>query len=135
MLTKTSPAAPKMSTTLAMTFFSLSAVVLLVYSGWQIFQEFKRHEGFVLSKQQLIAQDAARTVSGFIQDNFRMLETAVWVTDLYALSEMEQQRILRSLVGRRSALRGVVLLDARNLVRAESSRLSREASGALRDRL
>ena len=135
MLTKTSPAAPKMSTTLAVAFFSLSAVVLLVYSGWQIFHEFKRHEGFVLSKQQLIAQDAARTVSGFIQDSFRMLETAVWVTDLYALSEMEQQRILRSLVGRRSALRGVVLLDARNEVRAGSFRLSREASGALRDRL
>lgn len=134
-LTKTSPAAPKMSTTLALAFLALSAVVLLFYSGLRSYQEFRKHEGFILNKQQLIAQDAARTVSGFIQDNFRMLETAVWVTDLHALSEAEQRRVLRSLLGRRSALRGAVLLDAQNGVTAESSRLSREASRPFRDRL
>lgn len=134
-LTKTSPAAPKMSTTLALAFFALSAFVLLFYSGLRSYQEFRKHEGFILNKQQLIAQDAARTVSGFIQDNFRMLETAVWVTDLHALSETDQRQIVRSLLGPRSSLRGAVLLDASNRVTAESSRLSLEASRAFRDRL
>jgi PAS domain S-box-containing protein len=129
------PATPRLSRTLATAFFSLSAVALLVYSSLETFRDFKSHEAVISSRQLLIAQDAAKTVSSFINENLSILETAIWSTRLDALSPVEQRRVLQSLLGLRPALRRLVLLDTQNQILTQSSRLSLEAPNQLIDRL
>ncbi len=129
------PHGPRLSRILATAFFSLSAVSLLLYSGLQAFYHFKTQEALISSKQQIVAQNAAKTVNSFIDEKFSMLEAAVWLTDLSTMSGEGQRQILQSLAGLRSALRGLVLLDAENRILAQASRLSMEASRQLTDRL
>jgi PAS domain S-box-containing protein len=132
---ETSPVSPRLSTTLATAFFALSVVVLLLYGGMETFRDFKTHEEIVSSKQQIIAQDAAKTVSGFIDENFSILEAAIWLTDLDVMEEIEQRQVLQSLLGLRPALRRLVLLNTRNEIRAQSSRLSAHTTSQFTDRL
>jgi hypothetical protein len=134
-LTETSLPAPRLSSTLATAFFCLSIVVLLLYSGLDIFQDFKTQEAVIISEQQLTAQDAARTVSSFINENFNILETAIWLTNLYAEPEVEQRQILQKLLGLRSGLRRLVLLNTRSEILVQASRHSMQTSEQFTDRL
>ena len=132
---ETSPTARMLSTTLATAFFSISAVVLILLISVETFSDFKSQEAVLSNKQQLIAQGAAKTVSSFMNENFSILETAIWLTDLDAVPETEQRRILQSLLGLRPAFRGLVLLNADHRILVQSSRLSMDASRQLKDRL
>ena len=134
-LAEESSKARKLSTILATAFFSLSVVVLLLYGGVKTYHEVKIQQALISNMQQLIAQDAAKTVSGFINENFSTLETASRLTDLYAVSEAERQQFLQGILGLRRALRQVLLLNTRNQVIAQSSRLSMEASSRLMDQV
>ena len=89
-----------LTTTLAIAFFVLSAVVLLISSGLQIGSNVQAQREIVSSKQHLIAQDAARRVSNFIQEKFSVLETAVGLVDPVTVSREEQKQILDSLLVR-----------------------------------
>ena len=134
-LAQKSSKAKKLSTILATAFFSLSVVVLLLYGGMQTYHEVKIQQALISNMQQLIAQDAAKTVSSFIDENFSTLETASRLTDLFAVSEAQRQQFLQGILGLRRALRQVVLLNTRNQVLAQSSRLSIEASSRLMDQI
>ncbi len=134
-LTEESSEARKLSTTLATAFFSLSVVVLLLYGGVKTYHEVKIQQALISNMQQLIAQDAAKTVSGFINENFSTLETASRLTDLFAVSEAQRQQFLQGILGLRRALRQVLLLNTRNQVIAQSSRLSMEASSRFMDQV
>jgi len=124
-----------LSTTLATAFFSFIIVVLFLYVGGEKLSDFKNQEAVVSSKQQVIAQNAAKTVRNFIRESFSVLETAVWLTNLDAASVAEQRRILQSLLGLQSAFRHLVLLNDRNRISAQSSRLSMDASRRFTDQL
>ncbi|HOV87045.1 MAG TPA: PocR ligand-binding domain-containing protein [Syntrophobacteraceae bacterium] len=124
----------KLSTTLAGAFFLFSAVVLLLYTGLMGLYDYRTLEALISSRQQLIARDAAKAVSGFIHDNFSVLETAIWLTDFDTQREVERRRILQSLLGLRPAIRRLVLLDPHDQVLARASRLSMQASGQFTDR-
>ena len=134
-LAQKSSKAKKLSTILATAFFSLSVVVLLLYGGVKTYHTVKIQQALISNMQQLIAQDAAKTVSSFINENFSTLETASGLTDLYALSEVERRQFLQGILGLRRALRQVVLLNTRNQVLAQSSRLSMEAPSRLMDQV
>ncbi len=134
-LTEESSRARKLSTTLATAFFSLSVVVLLLYGVVNTYHEVKIQQALISNMQQFIAQDAAKTVSGFIDENFGTLETASKLTDLYAVSQAERQEFLQGILGLRRALRQVALLDTHNQVIAQSSRLSMEASSRLMEQV
>lgn len=123
----------RLSTILATAFFSLSAVVLLLYGGMKTYHEVNTQQALISSMQQLIAQDAAKTVSGFINENFSTMETASRLTNLSEVSEAEQRQILQSILGMRHSLRRVVLLNMHNQVLARASRLSLEAPSRLQD--
>jgi hypothetical protein len=110
-------------------------VVLLPYGGVKTYHEVKTQQAIISSKQQLIAQGAAKTVSSFINENFSTLETANRLTNLYAVSEAEKRQILQGLLGVRSGLRRLVFVNAHNQVLAQSSRLSMEAPSQLMDQL
>jgi rsbT co-antagonist protein RsbR len=122
-----------LTTTLALAFFTLSAVVLLISSGLQIVSNIQAQEEIISSKQQLIAHAAARTVSSFIQEKFSVLETTVGLTDLVTASPKAQQQILDSLLGPQPAFRQLVVLNAQNQEVAHVSRISRDAAGRLSD--
>ena len=57
-----------LTATLGLAFFTVSVVALLISGGLQIFFNFQTHQTLVFSNQHLIAQEAARTVSNFIQE-------------------------------------------------------------------
>jgi PAS domain S-box-containing protein len=133
-ITKPSTTAPRFSTTLASAFFYFSLVVLLLYSGLETFYDFRMLEAVISNRQELTAQEAARTVSGFVEENFSVLETCVWLTDLDAVPEVEQRQVLQGLLGLRSGLRRLELRNDRNEVLARASRLSMRGSVGLEDR-
>ena len=58
-------AARSLTTTLAIAFFTLSVVVLLVNGSLALYTNIQTNQDAISSKQQLIAQDAAKTVSQF----------------------------------------------------------------------
>ena len=73
--TKRPRTAQSLTTTLALAFFSLSVVALLISGGLQLVSNLQTQQTMIASNQQLIAQEAARTVSSFIQEKFGVLES------------------------------------------------------------
>ena len=63
-----------LAATLAIAFFTLSVVVLLVSSGLQIFSNVQTQQAAISSQQLLVAQEASKTISNFIEDDFRSLK-------------------------------------------------------------
>src|SRR3954470_1690602 len=101
-------AALGLTTTLAIAFFTLSAIVLLISSGLQIVSNVQTQREAISNKQQLIAQEASRTVSNFIQEKFSVLATTVELVDLIRTPAEEQKQILDSLLGSQPAFRQLV---------------------------
>jgi rsbT co-antagonist protein RsbR len=124
-------AALGLTTTLAIAFFTLSAVVLLISSGLQIVSNVQTQREAISNKQQLIAHDATQTVSNFIQEKFSVLGTTVGLADLVTASPADQKQILDSLLGHQPAFRQLVVLNAQNQEIAHSSRISLVAAGGL----
>ncbi len=114
--------ARRMSTTLAAAFFCLSAVALLLYGGIEVFFNIRMQEAVISNRQQVTAQDAAKTVSNFIEQTFNLMESAVWLTRLDAGSEAEQKEILQGLLGAQPGIKRVVLLGEDHRILAQASR-------------
>jgi putative methionine-R-sulfoxide reductase with GAF domain len=132
---ETPKASRSLTVTLALAFLALSVVVLLIAGGLQIFFNFQTQREIVAEKQQLVAQEAANTVAGFIQEKFSELEAAVRLGIPTHASPEEQKEVLDSLLGLEPAFRQVVLLDAQGRELVSTSRLSQMASGELADRM
>ncbi len=125
---KKSRAAPPLTKTLAASFIILSIVLLVLYGTFETFTDYRTRESVILNSQQLIAQEAGKTVSSFIQENFSVLETTLRLTDPERKSSAQQREILQALLGLRPAFRRIVLRNAQNRITAQASRLSTQAS-------
>jgi GAF domain-containing protein/HAMP domain-containing protein len=110
-------------------------VVLLVSGGLQIFSNIQTQQTAIANQQQLIAQDAARTVSSFIQEKFSVLETTVRLTNSATASPEEQRQILESLLGLQPAFRQLVLLNTQDQEVIKASRLAQTVSRVFAERL
>ncbi len=124
-----------MSLTLSIYFLSLISASLLISGTIGTFFSFRAQQRIVFSQQQLIAQNAANKVTGFIQEKFSALETAARLVNPALTSLKEQDRILNHLLGPHPAFRQLVLLNSKKQKTAEVSRLSRVGSGELNDRI
>jgi len=124
-----------LTTTLAIAFFVLSAAVLLISSGLQIGSNIQAQREIVSNKQHLIARDAGRRVSSFVQEKFSVLETAVGLVDPVAVSREEQKQILDSLLGPQPAFRQLIVLNADDQEVAHGSRISLTAAKDLSDHI
>lgn len=111
-----------LAATLAISFFTLSVVVLLISSGLQLFSNIQTQQAAISSQQLLVAQEAGKTVSNFIEDNFISLEAMVELGDLYKVPPEQQKAILESVLGFQPALRQVLFL---NIVGNETARAAR----------
>jgi len=78
--------AQSLATTLVIAFFGISALALLLSSAFQIGLNVQTQQAALSSRQQLIAQNAAKAVSTFIQDKFNSLQTAVALSNPNTLS-------------------------------------------------
>lgn len=114
--------ARSLSTTLAIAFFTLSTVLLLVNGGSALYTNYLTYQDSIAAQQKLIAQEASKTVSSFIQDKFVSLETAVELVSLVNVSAETQKSILESLLGHDQAFRQFALLDSQGQPLAQISR-------------
>jgi GAF domain-containing protein/HAMP domain-containing protein len=130
---KKSRVLPSLATSLTVAFLGLSVVALLVAGGFQLYFGIRAQQESVAREQQFIAQDAANAVVSFVQEKFRLLEAVAKFSDPGLVSQEEQTRILRSLLGLEPAFRHLALLDAQGRGVAESSRLALTEPGKLLD--
>ena len=126
MMTETKQNKPRsfgsLANTLAVAFFVLSVVILMVNGGLALLTNIQTNQDALSSKQKLIAQDAAKTVSQSIQEKFSSLETAVALVDPVKASPQAQKALLESLLGRDLAFRQFAVLDTHGQQLAQISR-------------
>ncbi len=114
--------------TMALAFFTLSAIALLISGTLQVIWSVRAQEDIVLRGQQLIAQDAAKTVSAFVEEKLGAMETSVRVADVAAADPASRTLLVESLLGMQPSFRQLVLLDLEGRILAWTSRLSQQAS-------
>ena len=121
-------ASRSLTATIATAFFTLSMVVLLVSSGLQLYTNFKTQQTSITDRQQLIAQEASKTVSNFIQEKFTTLETSVAFTNPIIATPDARASFLASLLGINPAFRQFALLSAEGTQLAQISRIAPKIS-------
>ena len=89
--TSKSKSSRSLTVTLAITLFSLSVVVLLIVGGLYLYLNFQTQQAVLASQQELIAQEASKTVSSFIEGQFNVLETAIDLADPVSVSAQERE--------------------------------------------
>jgi methyl-accepting chemotaxis protein len=114
-----------LTTILALAFFLLSVVSLVVSGVVQILAYLGTQQETIKGKQQLIAREATNAVGGFIQDKRRMLSTAVDLTNPGDSSREARQRLISNLLALEPSFRNLVLLDSRGERLAAGSHISR----------
>lgn len=110
--------------TLAITFFILSMVVLLVSSGLQIFSNARTQQDAIANQQELTAREAGKTVNKFIEDNFRALESMAKLVNLPKGSVEQKKLILESVLYTQPSFRQMALLNAAGKEITQVSRVS-----------
>jgi signal transduction histidine kinase/DNA-binding response OmpR family regulator len=110
--------------TLAIAFFGLSAIVLIIASSLELYFNFQSQKKLVATQQQLIAQEATNSVKGFIQKKFRVVETASRIGNLANTSQEEQKLVLNKIMGLEPAFRQLILLNAQGLELQRVARVS-----------
>ena len=123
--------ARSLSGLLAIAFFVLSVVILLVSGGLQLFFNIRTQQQAISSQQQVIAQDAARTVSSFIEENFSILSTTVGLIHPNTLLPAAQTQIAQSLLANQPAFRQFAIFDINNNETAMASRVQNAGSATL----
>ena len=116
-----------LTVTLAIAFLTLSAVVLLIASSFDIYFNFRSQEKLVATQQQFIAQEAANSVKTFIHRKFEVLEAANSIGDLAVASQEELKLFMDKLLGLEPAFRQVILLNAEDQELQRVARVSKMA--------
>ena len=109
---------------LSLAFVAISVISLCLAGGLQLAASLRTRREVFTSSLRLVASDASRTVSAFIEARYRALETAVWFADPAQKPPAEKGLFLESLMGLDDSFRGLLLLDERDRVSAEVSRQS-----------
>ncbi|MGC1378595.1 MAG: GAF domain-containing protein, partial [Anaerolineales bacterium] len=80
------------------------------------------------AQQQLIAQNAGKSVSNFVQDKLDALDGATGLINLISMDALAQKNMLESLLGQDDAFRQLALLDSRGRQLAHVARVSQTLS-------
>jgi len=120
-----------LSATLATAFLALSLLILLASGGLQLFYNIQTQQQAVSSQQQVVAQNAARSVSSFIEQNFTVLSTTVELVHPNTLSSAAQIQILQSLLANQPSFRQFAFFDAQDKETAQTSRVQHSGSIAV----
>jgi putative methionine-R-sulfoxide reductase with GAF domain len=124
-----SPRPPRsLASTLAIAFFTLSAVILLGSGGFALYTDIRSSQDSIADQQQYAAQNAGETVSAFIQDNFVALETAVEFANPVTATPEVRRTIMESLLGLHPGFQQFAVLDSEGRQLIGVSRLSQTLS-------
>ncbi|MCC6298542.1 MAG: GAF domain-containing protein [Anaerolineales bacterium] len=99
--------------TLAISFFSLSALALLLSSSLQITLAVQAQQTELENRLSLLAQDAGKSVSSFIQEKLNIMQVAVEFSEPTTASPSDQLIALQAILGLDPAFKQVILLDDR----------------------
>src|SRR5687768_16536385 len=101
MKTKTkNPRPPRsLATTLAIAFFTLSAVILLISGGFAAYTSINSYIHGISDLQEHAAHDASEAVSTFIEDMFVALESAIDFPNPITATSGPRQTLMESLLG------------------------------------
>jgi GAF domain-containing protein/HAMP domain-containing protein len=106
--------ARSLAVTIAIAFLTLSVLILLASGGFQLLFNVQAQQQALSSQQQLTAQDAAKTVNNFIQQNFSLLSTAVSLVRPNTISPANQAQFLNSLLANQPSFRQFAIFDPQN---------------------
>src|SRR3989304_7533348 len=120
---------------LALSFLALAGGVILIAAPLGIYSNFRNQRNIINGQQQLIAQNAANVVKSFVQEKFNILDATGKLVDPMSISQEKQRAALERLLGLESSFRQIILLDEEKQELTSASRLSKEASGRLLDRV
>lgn len=114
--------------TLVVSFLILGFSVLIISSVLNMYVNFQNQQKLIASQQNLVARDAANTVSSFILQKFDKLETGIRLSDIINADKGKQKLILERLMGSEPSFRQIVLLDIQGNELVSTSRLSQVLS-------
>jgi GAF domain-containing protein/HAMP domain-containing protein len=120
--------ARSLTATLAIAFFGLSVVILLVSGSFTLYNNIRSLRNSIASSQLLIAQDAGKTVGNFIQDKFIVLEAAVEMVNPITASADVRKTTVESLFSLHPAFRQIALLDKQGRQLAQASHIAPDLS-------
>ena len=105
-----------------MNLFVAIFAVFLYYNAYTTYQQ------SLAAQQQLLAQDAGKAVSNFIQGKFTIMVSAVRLIEPVGANSETQTNLLGSLLGQDTAFRQFALMDSRGQQLAGSSRTAQTLS-------
>ncbi|MBN1450467.1 MAG: GAF domain-containing protein [Anaerolineales bacterium] len=117
----------------AMLVLSLFAAIVTFFTQFIFYTQ--AGQRLTNAEQHLIAEQAANSVAGFVQEKFSELETIVQVDDLMTVSAKERESIFESMLGLDAAFRQLSLLDKQGRELTNASRLPQADSGDLQSRV
>jgi GAF domain-containing protein/HAMP domain-containing protein len=117
-----------LTTTLAVSFFSLSALVLLLSSSLQIALTIQTQQQEIEDTHLHTAEDAVENVGNFIEDKFSIIQIAVEFSEPITASPTDRTTALQTMLGLDPAFKQIVLLDDRGRQLAFVSRASQTLS-------
>src|SRR5215216_363542 len=124
MKTRNPRPARSLATTLAISFFTLSVVILLVSVGIALYANILSYQENLTNEQQRLAQDAGEAVRGFIDNKFTSLETAIEFANPISATPETRQAVMESLLGLDPAFRQFALLNSEGRQLTQISRLT-----------
>ena len=126
MKTKTKNPRPvrSLATTLAIAFFTISAVILLISGGYAAYVSFNYYIHGISDIQEHAGDDASEVVRTFIEDKFVAIEAAVDFASPVTATNEARQTFMESLLGLDPAFHQFAVLDREGRQLAEISRLS-----------
>lgn len=111
-----------LAATISLMFIILAAVVLLITGNVFLITGIRSQQSALASSQQVVAQQAGRTVSNFILDKFSSLETAVAFANPVNADQASKITFMESLLGVDSSFQQFALLDRNGQQLAQVSR-------------
>jgi GAF domain-containing protein/HAMP domain-containing protein len=113
-----------LATTLAIAFFTLSAVTLLANGSFALYTNILTYREGVANQQKLVAQSAGEAVSKFVQDKISIMQTAVDFGSPITATSDARNSFMDGVLGSHPSFQKVVLLNNQGRKLAETSGIS-----------
>lgn len=135
-LSSKKPGSPRsLSATLAIAFFTLSIVAILLSGAFLLYSSLRAQQEAIGTNLNLVARDAAQLVSSFFQDKFGALETLAAVITPTQANAAQDRDYLQSLLGSQPGFRQLSILDPQAHEIARASRVSASAENSILKRI
>ncbi|MBK9925230.1 MAG: GAF domain-containing protein [Anaerolineales bacterium] len=115
-----------LTTTLAFSFFILSAVVLLISNTLQVILSVQTQQAEITERQVLIAENAGKSVKNFIQGKFTTMETAANFANLAKASYDDRIAAMNGMLGIDPSFKQISMWSSSQFLQAYVSRSSQE---------